>query len=210
MTSLVSHQAEPMTLAPSQRIGPSNDLALGDLSARISTLMIRYCDAIEACGSVPTFSPLPILNLCFQYILWILCLAFSIVTLLIDLPLLLVRAGFGRPRFLLGRGLYWVIARPFRSAWKGEVSIFAVCRLRYLTRLLLFYRAQAKINALHRVYNRRNLNLFLSEPAETAVLDEVEKFQKSFNLFKQITTDSYKLGALAVGGDQRWSPAACT
>ncbi len=64
----------------------------------------------------------------------------------------------------------------------------------------MFYGAQSKINALHSVFNRRHLDLLFVDPPNDTAVSEAEKFQKSFDLFQKITTDSYQIGALAIGG----------
>jgi hypothetical protein len=64
----------------------------------------------------------------------------------------------------------------------------------------LFYRAQYNINALHKVFNRRQLDLLSAHSPDEASLKQAETFQKSFDLFQKITADSYQIGALAIGG----------
>jgi hypothetical protein len=182
----------------SKQPSTATQVDLGGLSGEISGLMLLYCDAIEACRRVPRFSILRVLTLPFGFFGWYLCLLLCPVVALIDFALFLIRRVFGGPRFVLGRRVYAYVMRPFRSAWDGEIPAISVFRLRYLARLLLFYRAQLKINTLHRVFNRRQLDLFFS-PNEKA-LGECEKFQKSFDLFQRITADSYQIGALAIGG----------
>ena len=163
--------------------------------------MSGYCDAIGACKSIPVLSVLPLPKLYFQLLLWIICFELCFLLVPIDLCLYLARHLFGRPRFLLGRSVYAYLAMPLRrSVWDGEIPAFKILRMRYLTRLLLFYRAQAKINALHSVFNRRHLNLLFADPPNDAAVSEAEKFQKSFDLFQKITTDSYQIGVLAIGG----------
>ena len=166
------------------------------LSGEISALMSGYCDAIGACKSIPVLSVLPLPKLYFQLLLWIISFELCFLLVPIDLCLYLARHLFGRPRFLLGRSVYAYL----RSVWDGEIPAFKILRMRYLTRLLLFYRAQAKINALHSVFNRRHLNLLFADPPNDAAVSEAEKFQKSFDLFQKITTDSYQIGVLAIGG----------
>jgi hypothetical protein len=170
------------------------------LSSDISALMLGYCDAIGACRSIPTLSLLPLPKLYVQFFLWLIALELCFLLVPIDLCLFLARRMFGRPRLVLGRVVYTYLAKPLRSAWDGEISAFKILRMRYLTRLLLFYRAQSKINALHSVFNRRHLDLLFANPPNDAAVSDAEKFQKSFDLFQKITTDSYQIGALAIGG----------
>jgi hypothetical protein len=177
-----------------------NKIELVGLSDAIKRLMVRYSDAIEACGSVPTLSLLPPVKLYFELLLWLLATELCIVVAPIDLIIILCRKVFGRPRLVLGRQLYNYFMRPLLSVWSGEIPSFKIIRQRYLTRLLLFYRAQFIINALHRVYNRRHLDLLAADHPDLLALTEVEAFQKSFDLFQKITADSYQLGAIAVGG----------
>jgi hypothetical protein len=127
-------------------------------------------------------------------------LIFFFVLAPIDLALLVIRKIFGRPRVLVGRWVYSFLMRPLRSVWAGEIPALKLVRLRYLTRLLLFYYAQSRINALHNVFNRRHLDLLFTDPTNTTALTEVEDLQKSFDIFQKITKDSYQFGALAVGG----------
>jgi hypothetical protein len=170
------------------------------LLGQIAGLMVRYCDAIEACRSVPTLSLLPLPKLYFQSVFWVIGAELCIVLGPIDLTLFFARRMVGRPHLVVGRGVYNYLARPLRSIWKGEMPSFMILRLRYLTRLLLFYHAQYRINALQSVFNRRHLDLLVTKPPNSAALHEAEEFQKSFDLFQKITTDSYRFGALAVGG----------
>jgi hypothetical protein len=183
----------------SKQLSTAAQLDLDGLSGEISGLMLLYCDAIEACRSVQRFSILPLSILLFKFWLWLVCFEICFLVGPIDLLVIYpIRRVFGRPRFVLGRRVYACVMRPFQSAWDGEIPAIAVFRLRYLARLLLFYRAQLKINTLHRVFNRRQLDLFFS-PNQNG-LGECEKFQKSFDLFQRITADSYQIGAVAIGG----------
>lgn len=180
--------------------GAVDQIDLIRLSGEISGLMLGYCDTIGACRSVPALSLLPLPKLYIQFFVWLLGLELCFLLVPIDLCLYLARHMFGRPRFVLGRTVYTYLAEPLRSAWHGEIPAFKILRMRYLTRLLLFYRAQATINALHSVFNRRHLDLLFADPPNDAAVSEAEKFQKSFDLFQKITTDSYQIGALAIGG----------
>ena len=157
--------------------------------------MSSYCDAIEACRFDSELSLWPLLKLYFLALLWLIVLELCIFFLLIDALLFILRRTFGRPHSVIGRSVYAYVAKPFRSVWSGEIPIFAIVRLRYLARLLLFYRAQSRINTLHSIFNRRHLDFF-AEPPDDASIGKAEKFQKSFDLFKKITTDSYQIGAL--------------
>jgi hypothetical protein len=191
------------TLKPSD---PAYQIDLTRLSGEIGALMSSYCDAIEACRLIPRLSLRPLLKLWFLTSLWLIALEFCIFFLLIDALLFILRRTFGRPHFVIGRRVYAYLAKPFRSVWRGEIPIFTIVRLRYLARLLLFYRAQSRINTLHSIFNRRHLDLLFAEPPDDASIGKAEKFQKSFDLFQKITTDSYKIGALAIGG--RCPPSA--
>lgn len=132
--------------------------------------MLHYCDAVAACESIPTLSLQPVLKLTGQYFLWSLSLELCLFTALIDLPLLLTRRIFGRPRFVLGRTLYGYVARPFRSVWAGEIPAFKVSRARYLTLILLLYCAQSKLNALHNAFNRRHLEILATKARKSCCL----------------------------------------
>ncbi len=153
-----------MTLAP-KLTGAEDQIDLTRLSSEISDLMLRYCDAIGECKSVPTLSVLPLPKLYLQFALWCLTLDFCVVLVPIDLFLLLAQHMFGRPKLVIGRIAYAYLTKPLRSVWNGEIPAFVILRVRYLTRLLLFYRAQSKINALHNCFNRRPRIIF-HRPAE--------------------------------------------
>ncbi|MFZ3326321.1 MAG: hypothetical protein WA231_10670, partial [Methylocella sp.] len=127
-----------------QQVNTNHQLDPGHLAREINCLMLRYCDAIEACELIPTLSLLPLLKLFFQFYVWVACLGLCLYPALIDLPLFLMRAIFGRPRFVLGRPLYVYVARPFRSVWEGEIPAFKIVRARYLTLTLLLYHAQSR------------------------------------------------------------------
>jgi hypothetical protein len=101
---------------------------------------------------------------------------------------------------MLGRKLYDHFLQPFRSVWSGEIAAFKFLRIRYLTRLLLFYRANFVMNALAGAYNRKYLEILVSASSSNEALSLAEPFQKAFELFKKITADSYRLEALAIGG----------
>ena len=179
---------------------PTDKIDLVELSRRISVLIINYCDAFSACRTISGLSVLPLPKLYLQVILWALVLEVCIFVVPIDIILFLVRLMFGRPKVVIGRSIYAFLGEPLRSVWKGEISAFKLVRLRYLTRLLLFYRAQSKINALHRVFNRQHLDLLVADPPDDRTISKAENFQKSFDLFQKITTDTYQIGALAIGG----------
>jgi hypothetical protein len=163
--------------------------------------MLRYCDAIGECKSIPTLSLLPFPKLCVNCITWPFCfLIYASVLCPINLVYALASRIYGGPRLEAGREISAYIATPLLSVWNGEISACTLLRARYLTRLLLSYRAQFKINLLHGVYNRRLLDLLLADPPNKTAVDETEKFQKSFDLFQKITADSYQIGLLAIGG----------
>src|SRR6266498_4044729 len=189
-----------MSTAVRQQASTSRELDPGHLPRRINELMLRYCDAIEACRSVPALSVTPLFKLYFQFGWYLVCIEFSILFAMIDLPLLLTRAIFGRPHLVLGRAVYDYLKRPLRSIWEGEIYAFKIMRARYLTRLILYYHAQSRIDALHSAFNRRHLDILIAKPLNPAALSEAEELQKSFDLFQQVTRGSYRFGALAVGG----------
>ncbi|MEA2858522.1 MAG: hypothetical protein QOC72_561, partial [Methylobacteriaceae bacterium] len=183
---------------PSEQKSKAAQIDLGELSREIGELMLLYCDAIGACTGIPRFSMLRLPTLFLRYLWWYLCLFAFFPVAAIDIVILAIRAIFGRPRVLVGRRLYARLKLPLLSAWSGQIPAILVFRWRYLARLLLFYRAQLTMNALHRAFNRRQLDLlFFSQEKEVA---DAEKFQKSFDLFQRITTDSYQIRALAIGG----------
>jgi hypothetical protein len=178
----------------------TDKIDLAELSRRISLLMTNYCDAFSACSVIPRLSVLPVLKSYLQLAIWEACLVICIFLVPIDIFLFPMRRIFGRPKLTIGRPVYAFLGEPLRSVWKGEIPAFKIISLRYLSRLLLFYRAQSKINALHRVFNRRHLDLLVVEPPDDGATGKAEKFQKSFDLFQKITTDTYQIGALAIGG----------
>ena len=63
---------------------------------------------------------------------------------------LILIAARSMPKILIGKHLYAYALGPFRSAWDGEVPALKIFRVRYLTRLFLYYRAQASISGLRR------------------------------------------------------------
>lgn len=135
-------------------------LEISQLSAQIGHLMVRYCDAIQACESVPVLSLSPIFKLYASLIIWWLCLWVCVVVFLKEALLRVPRWLFGGPKIVLGPSrAYEVLKRPFRSVWAGEIPIFRFSHVRPLTRLLLYYRAQLRINTLLTPYNRRHLDL---------------------------------------------------
>jgi hypothetical protein len=178
----------------SKQARPPTKIDMNSLADEISGLMLVYCDAIEDCSQVPRFSVTRFLTFYFKFLGWGLCLNLCLLLGPIDLVLYLMRRWFGRPPLVLGRAVYRFIMRPLQSAWHGEIPQFAFFRVRYLARLLLFYRAQYNINALHKVFNRRQLDLLSAHSPDEASLKQAETFQKSFDLFQKITADSYQLG----------------
>jgi len=168
----------------------------------IGDLMQRYCQAVDACEAIPIISLWPGTKAFLQLYFWAICLDLSFLTGLVDVPLLLFRAVFGRPHFLLGRFLYGVVARPFRSVWGGEIFAFKIVRIRYLTRTLLFYRAESRINDLRNAFNRQYLGLLTAKARreQAGAVAEAEEFQKTFEVFQKIITNTYQLKVLAVGG----------
>jgi hypothetical protein len=169
------------------------------LTREMKQLMVTYSRAIEACSSVPQFS-ISFLVLYFRLLLWLLSLALICILGPIDIVLWILRRAFGRPPLILGRKLYYYFLQPFRSVWSGEIAAFKFLRIRYLTRLLLFYRANFLMNALYGAYNRKLLEILVSASSSDEAPSVAEPFQKAFELFKKITADSYRLEALAIGG----------
>ncbi len=161
--------------------------------------MVVYSRAIGASNSIPALST-SVFTLYFSILLWILGLELTVIVGLFDLVLIAARSMFGRPKILIGRRLYAYVLRPFRSAWEGEVPALRIFRARYLTRLFLFYRAQSSMSALRRVHNRQYLELLVDDPSNSAAAEEEKKFQQVYEMYQKITTDSYQLGALALGG----------
>jgi hypothetical protein len=190
----------PCMDAPLRPTSAPDPTDLDRLSGEISAVMSGYCDAIEACRLVPRLSVLPLPKLYLQTLIWMLGLEVCVVLVPIDLVLVIARRISGHPRIVVGRVVYRYLAKPLQSVWDGEIPAFAMVHLRYLTRLLLFYRAASSVNVLHSVFNRRHLDFLFADPPEDAAVSKAEKFQKSFELFQKITTDSYQIGAIAIGG----------
>jgi hypothetical protein len=178
----------------------TNKFEMSQLSAQIGHLMVRYCDAIQACESIPVLSLTPLFKMYAAFLIWGLCLEACIIVLPIDGMLRISRRLFGWPKIVIGRRLYEFFKRPFRSVWAGEIPIFRFSHVRSLTRLLLYYRAQLRINTLLKPYNRRHLDLFLADPQDSNALKHAEDFKKAVELFKNITTGSYQLRILTIGG----------
>src|SRR3954471_1666983 len=131
----------------------ANEPEIAQLSVQIGRLMVRYCDAIQACESVPALSLTPLLRLWGMYILWVLNIYVCILLLPIDGLLLVTWRMFGRPSIFIGRRFYQFFLRPFRSIWAGEIPVFKLSHVRLLTRLMLHYHAQLRIDALLKRYN---------------------------------------------------------
>ena len=168
------------------------------LTHEMKQLMVTYSRAIEACSAVPQLS-ISFLVLYFRLLLWLLSLELICVLGPIDIVLWILRRAFGRSPLILGRKLYDHFLQPFRSVWSGEIAAFKCLRIRYLTRLLLFYRANLVMNALYGAYNRKYLEILVSASSNNEA-SLAEPVQKAFELFKKITADSYRLEALAIGG----------
>jgi hypothetical protein len=191
MSKLPSAVPEPLE--------PSAD-ELHRLQHDFTALMLRYNQAFDACDEIAQLDVLPVLKSFWQFLAWSLSLEFAFFTLWVDLPLLLIHKIFGHPNFVLGRVFYRVIMSPFRAAWAGEAPALKLVRIRYLSRLLMFYHAQLRMNALHRSFNARHLRLLAGAAASPDVLDEAENLQSAFDLFAKLTADRYEIGALVVFG----------
>ena len=135
------------------RDGPPANMDFSDLSRETMALMVVYSRAIGATNSIPALSTSVIFLYFFLLGLPILGLILFVVGA-VDLILIAVRRIFGRPKMLVGRGLYARVVAAFSSIWDGELPAFRIFRARYLTRLYLFYRAQSSISGLRRVHNR--------------------------------------------------------
>jgi hypothetical protein len=162
--------------------------------------MLRYNQAFDACDHIPQLDVLPVLKPFWQLFAWSFSFEFAFFTVWVDLPLLLIRKIFGRPNFLLGRVFYRIIMWPFRAAWAGEAPALKLVRIRYLSRLLMFYHAQLRMDALHRSFNARHLRLLAEATASPEVFDEAENLQSAFDLFAKLTADRYEISALVVFG----------
>jgi hypothetical protein len=154
------------------------------LTHEMNQLMVTYSRAIEACSSVPQLS-ISFLVLYFRLFLWLLSLDLICVLGPIDIVLWILRRAYGRPPLMLGRKLYDHFLQPFRSVWSGEIAAFKFLRIRYLTRLLLFYRANFVMNALAGAYNRKYLEILVSASSSNEALSLAEPFHKAFELFKK-------------------------
>jgi hypothetical protein len=182
-----------------EALEPSAD-ELHRLQHDLTAMMLRYNQAFDACDEIPQLDVLPVLKSFWQLLAWSFSLEFAFFTLWVDLPLLLIRKIYGRPHFLLGRVFYRVIMWPFRAAWAGETPALKLVRIRYLSRLLMFYHAQLRMDALHRSFNARHLRLLAEATASPEVLDEAENLQSAFDLFAKLTADRYEISALVVFG----------
>lgn len=184
--------------------GPTEQ-SLSDISRQARELMVIYSRAIGASNSIPALST-SVLTLYFYFLLWLLCLDVVVLVGPIDLVLVIIRKLFRRPKVparpeWVGAKFYSYLFRPFTRAWEGEIPMMRLFRVRYLTRLFLFYRTQSSISGLRRVRNRRYLEAIVSDPTSAARLQEEEKaFQLVDEVFQKITTDSYQISALALGG----------
>jgi hypothetical protein len=177
-----------------ERHPPASQLAGGTFG-----LMLGYCDAIEECRGLPVLSIWPFVRLIFKAYMWGLALDLGLILLLPDIILFTCRMTFGLPKLVLGRKVYNYLARPFRSAWAGEIPWFRIVRIRYLTRLLLCYYARRKNHILQDTLNRSQLQM-LARSSDTAALSESEKLQKAMKLLDKITESRLKIGPIVALG----------
>src|SRR5256885_3583970 len=70
-----------MTKAPDNSMLGPEGIDHTALSEAITSLMVRYSDAIEACGSISRLSLLPLPKLYLQMMLWLLALELVILLL---------------------------------------------------------------------------------------------------------------------------------
>lgn len=178
---------------------PSADELRG-LQNTLTALMLRYNQAFDACDEIPQLDVLPVLKSFWQFFAWAFSLELAFFTLFVDLPLLLIRRISGHPKFLIGSIFYRVLRWPFRAVWAGQVPALKLVRIRYLSRLVMFYQAQVRMDALHRSFNATHLRLLAEATAAPDVFDEAENLQSAFDLFEKLTADRYQIGALVVFG----------
>jgi hypothetical protein len=184
--------------ASHQTIVPGFDLRQSMHGA--TDLMLRYREAIIACDSVPVLSGMPFLEFFSQFVLWEICLILAIPCALLDLLILPARLLFARRSFTVGHRVYQYLLLPLRSIWSGEISAFQIIRVRYLTRILLLFHAQGKMNTLHNAFNLRHLDLLGNASVTLTNLEEPARLQKTFELFEKITKYRYQIGSLVVFG----------
>jgi hypothetical protein len=182
---------------------PPNAAMLAELRGlqdEITGLMLRYNQAFDACAAIPFLDVRPMFWQFGRFFIWAFCLDLAFLAAYLDVPLYPLRKIFGWPKKLLGRVFYRVVMQPWRSAWSGELPALRMVRMRYLTRLLLFYHAQARIDDLHKAFNARHLQWLADRAADAEIADAAANLQTAFDLFDQLTKDKYQIGALVVFG----------
>jgi hypothetical protein len=177
-----------------------NEPEITQLSVQIGRLMVRYCDAIHACEAIPTLSLMPLLRFYVLYVLWAANIYICLLLVPVDGLLLAGCRLSGRPKIVIGRRFYRFFLAPFRSIWAGEIPVFKLSHVRLLTRLMLYYHAQLRINTLLKRYNRAYLGLLFLDPEGSSAPRHVEDFKKAVELFTNITTGSHRLSILGIGG----------
>jgi hypothetical protein len=177
----------------------SSDIEI--LAEGINKLIVRYCNAIDECASIPRISILPIISLYFGSILWVLCLELACVTLPIDGLLILIQWLLRRDlKLLIGRKLYDFLIGPFKRANRGDISWFKFSRTRYLTVILLAYHAQSRLKTLTTVLNTKYLRAIIDDTSAEDLDQLFQKLKTNLSLFDDIANGSYKFGIFLVGG----------
>ena len=142
--SLTSTDTTQITLNLSEQRSPVA------LSHSINTLMLKYCDSIADCSSIPRFSILPAMKIYFgigfgQFLIYIF-----VLVLIINIPIFAFQILSGKPkRLLVGKSAYKDLLPYFEGAYHGDLSWFKFARVRYLSVILLTYHAQSNLNALN-------------------------------------------------------------
>lgn len=172
---------------------------LAQVSRDVTKLMRQYGSAVAECKSVPFFSLWPFLKLVVLTWFWLFCLEIAFLVIFIDFVFLISRLFFSRPNIVVGKYFYDFVRKPFRSAWKGEIPAFRIVRIRYLTKLLVFYHARERIDKLRKAISAKHLDEIVVS-GRYKLSEEEKGLQDNFDLFDTIVKDPYQLGALVVLG----------
>jgi hypothetical protein len=172
---------------------------LTQVSKDITKLMGHYGRAVAECKSVPLFSLWPFLKLVVLAWFWLFCLEIAFLVIFFDFIFFIFRLLFNRPNIVLGKYFYDFVRKPFQSAWKGEIPAFRIVRIRYLTKLLVFYHARERVDKLRKAISAKHLDEMVLS-GRYKLSEEEKGLQDNFNLFDIIVKDPYQLGALVILG----------
>jgi len=173
-------------------------VTINAIRREVTSLMASYSAAVIKCDALASVSILPLFKLVIGIFGWLLCLELAMLSVLIDVPLLVIRSVFGKPRFVLGRSLYNFVIAPFKTATLGEIPAFQIVRIRYLTRIMVMYYIQSSVIRLRRAFVTKYLEIANNSRADQAQIDEADALHNTFDVFDTMLKDPYQIGALAI------------